>query len=353
MGLLHLVEQDDAVGPAPDGLGQHAALAVADVARRRALQRRDLVLLLELRHVDRDHVPLAAVERLGERDGGLGLADAARADQQEDADRPARIGQVRARGADPLRDRLEGVRLADDALLEPLLQREDGADLVGHHLADRDAGPAGDDLGDGLRVDADLHERRLALQRLELLVERVELGPERCGSGGGPRRRGAAGAAPASRRSRRPSRRRLLLRSGQVLQLRPRCRGSSRPARVSSSHCAFRPARLSSAAAFVAVELVEPLLVVGARAPPRARGCSISAVQLVDRAAAQSSTAGGVAAWPIATRAQAVSSTADRLVGQLPAGDVAVREPHGVLDGLVEDAHLVVLLERARRGRAS
>ena len=37
---------------------------------------------------------------------------------------------------------------------------------------------------------------------------------------------------------------------------------------------------------------------------------------------------------------------ADRLVRELPAGDVAVRELHGALDGLVEDADAVVLLQR-------
>ncbi len=36
---------------------------------------------------------------------------------------------------------------------------------------------------------------------------------------------------------------------------------------------------------------------------------------------------------------------ADRLVGELPGRDVAVRELDGALDGLVEDAHGVVLLE--------
>ena len=76
MRLLDLVEQDDAVGLAPHRLGQPAALAIADIAGRRALQRRDGVRLLELRHVDGDHVLLAAVERLGERERGLGLADA-------------------------------------------------------------------------------------------------------------------------------------------------------------------------------------------------------------------------------------------------------------------------------------
>ena len=39
---------------------------------------------------------------------------------------------------------------------------------------------------------------------------------------------------------------------------------------------------------------------------------------------------------------------ADGLVGQLPAGDVAVRELDGALDGLVEDPDAVVLLEHAR-----
>ena len=94
--LLDLVEQDDGVGLAPHGLGEDAPLAVADVARRGALQRRDGVRFLELGHVDRDHVPLAAVEGVGEGDGGLGLADAGRPDEQEDADRLARVGEAGA-----------------------------------------------------------------------------------------------------------------------------------------------------------------------------------------------------------------------------------------------------------------
>jgi hypothetical protein len=77
MGLFHLVQQHDAVGLAADGLGQHAAFAVADVAGRRAHQQRDLVLFLELGHVDHGHVLLAAVQQVGQRDGGFRLADAA------------------------------------------------------------------------------------------------------------------------------------------------------------------------------------------------------------------------------------------------------------------------------------
>ena len=111
--LLDLVEQHHAVGPAPHRLGQHAALAVADVAGRRALERRDGVRLLELAHVDGDDVLLAAVERLGQRQRGLGLADAGGAAQHEHADRLVRVVELGARGLDALGDHLEGVALAD------------------------------------------------------------------------------------------------------------------------------------------------------------------------------------------------------------------------------------------------
>src|SRR5271157_4659362 len=63
------VEEDDAVRPAADGLGQYASLAVADVTRRRTLEARDGVCLLIFRHVDRDQIPLAAVEGIGQGQG--------------------------------------------------------------------------------------------------------------------------------------------------------------------------------------------------------------------------------------------------------------------------------------------
>src|SRR3546814_13901331 len=61
--LLDLVEEHDAVGLAPDGLGQHAALAVADIAGRRTLQGRDGMRFLELAHVDGDDILLRSEER--------------------------------------------------------------------------------------------------------------------------------------------------------------------------------------------------------------------------------------------------------------------------------------------------
>ena len=100
VGLLDLVEQHDAIGPPAHRLGQTPALAVADIAGRRALEGRDGVRLLELRHVDRDDVLLAAVERFGERERRLGLADAGRPAQHEDADRLVGIVESGAVGLD-------------------------------------------------------------------------------------------------------------------------------------------------------------------------------------------------------------------------------------------------------------
>ena len=53
-----------------------------------------------------------------------------------------------------LRDRLQRVVLADDALARGSRERQNGRDLVLDHAADGDAGPVGDDRGDGLLIDA-------------------------------------------------------------------------------------------------------------------------------------------------------------------------------------------------------
>ncbi len=71
------------------------------------------------------------------------------------------------------------MRLADDPLLELGPEVEHGLDLVGHHLADGHSGPAGDDLGDGLRIDADLHQWGLALKLAKLADPGLEFGLHR------------------------------------------------------------------------------------------------------------------------------------------------------------------------------
>ena len=91
MGLLDLVEQDHGVGPPAHGLGQLAAVAVADVAGRRADQPRDRVRLAVLGHVDPDERLLGREQPLGDRLDELGLADAGRAHEQEAPERTIRL----------------------------------------------------------------------------------------------------------------------------------------------------------------------------------------------------------------------------------------------------------------------
>ena len=128
--LLDLVEQDDGVRAAPHGLGELAALLVADVAGRRADEPRDRVPLLVLGHVEPHHRALVVEHELGERAGELGLADAGRPEEDERADRPVRILEPGARAAERVRDRLDRLVLADDALVQPLLHVDELLDLA-------------------------------------------------------------------------------------------------------------------------------------------------------------------------------------------------------------------------------
>src|SRR5204862_435616 len=76
---------------AAHGLGQLAAIVVADVTRRRADEPGHGVLLHVLRHVDLDHRVLVAEEELGERARELSLPDAGRAEEDERAGRAIRV----------------------------------------------------------------------------------------------------------------------------------------------------------------------------------------------------------------------------------------------------------------------
>ena len=79
MRLLDLVEQQHAMGMLVDAVGEEPALVEADIARRRADQARDRVLLHVLRHVEAQE--LDAHQR-GELLGDLGLADAGGAENR-------------------------------------------------------------------------------------------------------------------------------------------------------------------------------------------------------------------------------------------------------------------------------
>ena len=62
---------------------------------------------------------------------------------------------------------------------EVRFEREHRCDFVLQHLADGNAGPAGDHFADDLRIDADAHQRRFALLSVKLGVQFVQFGAQR------------------------------------------------------------------------------------------------------------------------------------------------------------------------------
>ncbi len=151
--LLDFVEQQHGVRATPHGFGQIAAFFVADVAGRCADQARDRVLLHELGHVDADHRLFRVEQEFGERLAQLGLADAGRAEEQERAVRSIRIGEAGTRAADRIGYGAHCFGLADDALRECVLHVEELLALAFEHLRHGDAGPLGDDFRDFLFGD--------------------------------------------------------------------------------------------------------------------------------------------------------------------------------------------------------
>ena len=92
--------------------------------------RGDGVRLLNSPHVDGDHVLFAAVELLGKRQRGLGLADAGGTNKHEDADRLVRVVEFGAAGLDSLLDHVQPWRWPITRWLKRVGDLEDGLDLI-------------------------------------------------------------------------------------------------------------------------------------------------------------------------------------------------------------------------------
>src|SRR5206468_3331647 len=155
---LDLIEEDDAVRPAADGLGQLPALLVPRVAGGRADQAGDGVLLHVLGHVEADERLLRVEEELGERARELGLPHARRPEEDERADRPVRVLDAGAGAEHGVGDRGHRVVLPDHALVEMLGQVDELLALALDQPGDGNTGPARHDLGDVLLVDALLEQ---------------------------------------------------------------------------------------------------------------------------------------------------------------------------------------------------
>ena len=153
MRLLDFVEQHHRVRLAAHGLAELPAFLVADVARRRADEPRDGVLLHVFAHVYPDHRGLVVEEKFRQRAGRLGFAHAGRAEENKRADRAVRILQSAARTAHGIGHGGDRLLLPDDALPQTLLHLEQFFALAFEHPRNGNVRPRRDDFGDVLVGD--------------------------------------------------------------------------------------------------------------------------------------------------------------------------------------------------------
>ena len=121
---------------------------------------------------------LVVEQEIRERAGELGLAHAGRAEEQETADRPIRVGQPGPAPAHRVGDRGHRLVLADHALVQTVLEADELLDLAFEQTRDGHAGPLRDDLGDVFVVDLFFEHRVVALQLVELARRVLDLGFE-------------------------------------------------------------------------------------------------------------------------------------------------------------------------------
>ena len=112
--LLELVEQEHGERLLADREISGAACSSARVAEQAVEALGGLVLA----HVEPDEPVVRAEEELAEGLCDLGLARAGRADEEEHAERPRRVGEPRLHERDPVDEALDRLRLAEDAALE-------------------------------------------------------------------------------------------------------------------------------------------------------------------------------------------------------------------------------------------
>jgi hypothetical protein len=109
-------------------------------------------------------------EELSQRPRQLRLADARRAQEHEAPERAVRILQPRTSPPDRVGDRVDGLVLADDAVVEAFLHVHQLLDLAFHQPGDGNVRPLADHVGDVFLVDLFLQHALPLLQLGEALL---------------------------------------------------------------------------------------------------------------------------------------------------------------------------------------
>jgi len=106
-----------------------------------------------LGHIQPDHGALVVKQKLGESARQFGFADSCWSEKNKRPDRPVRIGESRAVAANGIRNALERIFLAHDALTQPLFHLDELPSLAFEQPAYRNSGPFADQRGDIFLVD--------------------------------------------------------------------------------------------------------------------------------------------------------------------------------------------------------
>ena len=173
MRLFDFVEQHDGIRIAPDFFRELSAFLVADVARRRTDEPRDVEFLHVFAHVQMDERFRVAEHLFGHRFREQSFSNAGRAEQKKSSNRALRVFQIRARTAQRLADGGNGFALADDDFFHFVFDREQPRHFVLPHALERHARPFGDDVQNILLADDDAFFLALRAPFLQKIFELV------------------------------------------------------------------------------------------------------------------------------------------------------------------------------------
>ena len=171
--LFNLVKEHHRVRSAANLFGQLAGLIVADIAGRRTDDAGHAVLFHKFGHIQADQRILLVEQLLRQRLDQLGLSYAGRADKNKGS-RAALFADLHSGTANRRADQTHRLILADDSLLQRLLQPGHPLQLRLLNLAGRDAGPQLDHLGKVLV--GDLLAQGLLLDAVCLALQLQHLG---------------------------------------------------------------------------------------------------------------------------------------------------------------------------------
>mmetsp|Transcript_25957 Transcript_25957/g.37999 ORF Transcript_25957/g.37999 Transcript_25957/m.37999 type:complete len:242 (+) Transcript_25957:1122-1847(+) len=125
MGLLHLIEQQDRVRLASNGIRQLATFVISDITWWRTQQSRHSVFFHVLTHINTDNRILRIKHEFAQGFAQLRLSHAGRPKEDQRSDWFGRIIQTRSRTLDGFRDNLNGIILSNHTVLESITHLED------------------------------------------------------------------------------------------------------------------------------------------------------------------------------------------------------------------------------------